>query len=52
MVDVTGDYTREIVLDNPHRGSDYPQADEFFKLKKRCHPQELFQNEFYRKYEE
>jgi hypothetical protein len=25
----------------------YPQADEFFNLKKRYHPQELFQNEFY-----
>jgi FAD/FMN-containing dehydrogenase len=28
----------------------YPQADEFFNLKRRYDPQELFQNEFYRKY--
>jgi FAD/FMN-containing dehydrogenase len=28
----------------------YPQADEFFKLKRYYDPQELFQNEFYRKY--
>jgi hypothetical protein len=28
----------------------YPQADEFFNLKKHYDPQELFQNEFYRKY--
>jgi FAD/FMN-containing dehydrogenase len=28
----------------------YPQADEFFNLKRHYDPQELFQNEFYRKY--
>jgi FAD/FMN-containing dehydrogenase len=28
----------------------YPQADEFFNLKRRYDPQELFQNQFYRKY--
>lgn len=28
----------------------YPQADEFFILKRRYDPQELFQNQFYRKY--
>ncbi|PYX31804.1 MAG: FAD-binding oxidoreductase [Acidobacteria bacterium] len=28
----------------------YPQANEFFNLKRRYDPQELFQNEFYRKY--
>ena len=28
----------------------YPQADEFFRLKRRYDPQELFQNEFYKKY--
>jgi FAD/FMN-containing dehydrogenase len=28
----------------------YPQADEFFNLKRRYDPGELFQNEFYRKY--
>lgn len=28
----------------------YPQADEFFKLKRQYDPQELFQNEFYQKY--
>lgn len=28
----------------------YPQADEFFNLKKRYGPQELLQNEFYQKY--
>jgi FAD/FMN-containing dehydrogenase len=28
----------------------YPQADEFFNLKKRYDPQELLQNEFYPKY--
>jgi FAD/FMN-containing dehydrogenase len=30
----------------------YPQADEFFKSKRRYDPQQLFQNEFYRKYGE
>lgn len=28
----------------------YPQADEFFNLKRHYDPQELFQNEFYQKY--
>jgi FAD/FMN-containing dehydrogenase len=28
----------------------YPQADKFFNLKRHYDPQELFQNEFYRKY--
>lgn len=28
----------------------YPQADEFFALKRRYDPQELFQNQFYLKY--
>jgi FAD/FMN-containing dehydrogenase len=28
----------------------YPQAEEFFNLKRHYDPQELFQNEFYRKY--
>lgn len=28
----------------------YPQADDFFKLKRQYDPQELFQNEFYQKY--
>jgi FAD/FMN-containing dehydrogenase len=28
----------------------YPQADEFFSLKRKYDPQELFQNQFYRKY--
>lgn len=28
----------------------YPEADEFFKLKRQYDPQELFQNEFYQKY--
>lgn len=28
----------------------YPQADSFFKLKRQYDPNELFQNEFYRKY--
>ena len=28
----------------------HPQADEFFNLKKRYGPQELFQSEFYQKY--
>jgi len=28
----------------------YPQADEFFNLKRQYDPQELFQNQFYRKY--
>ncbi len=28
----------------------YPQADEFFNLKRKYDPQELFQNQFYRKY--
>jgi FAD/FMN-containing dehydrogenase len=28
----------------------YPQSDEFFNLKRRYDPDELFQNEFYRKY--
>jgi hypothetical protein len=28
----------------------YPQADEFFNLKRRYDPQELFQNQFYVKY--
>jgi FAD/FMN-containing dehydrogenase len=28
----------------------YPQADEFFKLKRRFDPQELFQNELYQRY--
>jgi FAD/FMN-containing dehydrogenase len=28
----------------------YPKADEFFDLKRKYDPQELFQNEFYRKY--
>ncbi len=28
----------------------YPQADEFFELKRKYDPDELFQNEFYRKY--
>jgi FAD/FMN-containing dehydrogenase len=28
----------------------YPQANEFFSLKRRYDPQERFQNQFYRKY--
>ena len=28
----------------------YPQADQFFTLKRQYDPHELFQNEFYRKY--
>ena len=28
----------------------YPQADEFFELKKKYDPDELFQNQFYLKY--
>jgi hypothetical protein len=28
----------------------YPQSDTFFDLKRRYDPNELFQNEFYRKY--
>ena len=28
----------------------YPQADQFFNLKRQYDPQELFQNQFYRKY--
>jgi hypothetical protein len=28
----------------------YPQSNEFFKLKRRYDPEELFQNEFYKKY--
>jgi FAD/FMN-containing dehydrogenase len=28
----------------------YPQAEQFFKLKRQYDPQELFQNQFYRKY--
>jgi hypothetical protein len=28
----------------------YPQADQFFSLKREYDPQELFQNQFYRKY--
>jgi FAD/FMN-containing dehydrogenase len=31
-----------------HRG--YPEADEFFALKRKYDPQELFQNQFYRQY--
>jgi hypothetical protein len=28
----------------------YPQAEEFFALKRKYDPEELFQNQFYRKY--
>ena len=41
-------YRLHATADQLHRA--YPQAREFFDLKRRCDPHELFQNQFYVKY--